>query len=65
MRQTLIRHARLAAALALAALLGGCVYPYGYYGSPYYGYGRPYYAAPPVVAGGVYVGGGYGYRRWR
>ena len=30
------------AALALASVLGGCVYPaYGYYGDGYY-YGRPY-----------------------
>lgn len=60
------------AALALAALLGGCaVYtpypgPYGYpgYAGGYY----PSYVAPPVV-GGVYVGGGWGWgrrhRHWR
>jgi hypothetical protein len=49
------------AALALAALLGGCVaypaYPgYGYNG--YYGgyYGAPYYAGPTVA-----VGGGWGW----
>jgi hypothetical protein len=38
------------AALALAALLGGCVYaPYPGYGG---GYGVPYYAGPTVAFGG-------------
>ncbi len=64
MRHPVFRHARLVAALGLAALLGGCVYPYGYYGYPYAYGGYPVYAAPPVV-GGVFIGGGYGYRRWR
>ncbi len=38
------------AALALAALLGGCVYP----AYPGYGgyYGAPYYAGPTVAFGG-------------
>ena len=47
-------------ALALAALLGGCVYPaypgYGYYG------GGPYYGGGGVVAyggGGGWHGGGW------
>ncbi len=49
------------AALALVALLGGCVYPaypgYGYYGGGYGGYyGAPYYAGPTVA-----VGGGWGW----
>lgn len=59
------------AALAFAALLGGCaVYtPYpGYYGYPAYAGAYPAYVAPPVV-GGVYVGGGWGWHRghryWR
>lgn len=52
---------RCLAALALAALLGGCVVPVpypGYYAPPVYA-GAPYPAyAPPPVPGGVYVGGG-------
>jgi hypothetical protein len=42
------------AALALAGLLGGCVYP----AYPGYGgyYGAPYYAGPTVA-----VGGGWGW----
>jgi hypothetical protein len=47
------------AALALAALLGGCVYPAypaypgygGYYGGGGY-YGAPYYAGPTIAFGG-------------
>lgn len=56
--------ARLAAALALTALLGGCVaYPYGYggYSYPYYGSAYPAYSAPPVFAGGLFLGGGWGH----
>jgi hypothetical protein len=52
-------------ALALVALLGGCVYPaypgYGYGGGPYYG-GSPYYGGGGVVAfggGGGWRGGGW------
>jgi hypothetical protein len=38
------------AVLALAGLLGGCVYsPYPAYGG---GYGAPYYAGPTVAFGG-------------
>jgi uncharacterized protein len=52
------------AALALAALLGGCVYPaypgYGYYDGGYYG-GAPYYGGGGAV---VAVGGG-GCWGWR
>ncbi len=63
MRSTALRRARLLAVLGLAALLGGCYYPYGYYGYPGGYYGYPAYAARP----GVFVGGGYGYGygRWR
>ena len=46
-----------AAALALAALLGGCVAYPAYPGYPVYGY-----AAPPVYYGGYYGYGG-GWRR--
>jgi hypothetical protein len=51
-------------ALALAALLGGCVaypaYPgYGYYGGGYYGGG--YYGAPYYSGGVVAFGGGWGW----
>ena len=54
----------IAAALAMAALLGGCVaYPVGggYYSRPYYA--PPAYAVvtPPVIG---YWGGGYGHH-WR
>ena len=55
--------ARLGVALALTALLGGCVaYPYGYggYSYPYYGSAYPAYSAPPVFAGGLFFGGGWG-----
>jgi hypothetical protein len=45
------------AALALAALLGGCVAYPAYPGYPVYGYG---YGAAPVYYGGYY-GGHYGY----
>ena len=47
-----------AAALALAAMLGGCVAYPAYPGYPVYGY-----AAAPVYYGGYYGGhyGGYGY----
>jgi hypothetical protein len=56
-------------ALALAALLGGCVaypaYPgYGYYGGGYYGggyYGGGYYGAPYYSGGVVAFGGGWGW----
>ncbi len=53
-----------AVAFAGMLALGGCYYgPYGY---PGYYYGYPGYAyAPPPAAGGVFVGGGYGYRSWR
>jgi hypothetical protein len=53
-----------AAAIALAAMLGGCVYyPYGGYG---YGYGYPYgysYAYAPTFgfAVGSWGGGWYGH----
>lgn len=55
------------AALGLAAALGGCVYPYGYYSYGYgYGYGSPYgygyYAGPSV---GIAVGGWRGGRWYR
>lgn len=52
------------AAIGIAALLGGCVYPYGYYGYPYgYGYGYPYgygYAGPSVA----FDFGGWGHPGW-
>src|SRR5215475_5380553 len=51
------------AALALAGLLGGCVYPaypgYGYYGGGYYG--GPYYGGGGAVVA-VGGGGGWGWR---
>jgi hypothetical protein len=65
------------AAVALAAALGGCYYPAGYYGYGYgygspYGYGYPGYAyAGPTVAfgvggwgGGWYDHGWYGHDHW-
>ena len=55
------------AALAVAALLGGCVYPaYPGYGYGYNGgyYGAPYYAGPTVAFGtGWGWHGGEGGRR--
>ena len=56
-----LRHRRLLplAALALAALLGGCVYP----AYPGYGYGGGYYGGPYYGGGGVVAyGGGWGWR---
>jgi hypothetical protein len=50
------------AALALAALLGGCVYaPYPGYGGGYYG--APYYAGPTVAFGGGW--GWHDHGGWR
>jgi hypothetical protein len=47
-------------ALALAMLLGGCVYYPGY---PGYGYsGGGYYGAPYYGGGAVAYGGGWGWR---
>ena len=54
----------IAAALAMAALLGGCVaYPVGggYYSRPYYAPPAYAVATPPVIG---YWGGGYGHH-WR
>jgi len=58
------RGLRPIAAIALVALLGGCVYPaypgYGYGYNGYYGggyYGAPYYAGPTVA-----FGTGWGWR---
>ena len=54
-------------ALALAALLGGCVaYPagpgYPSYGYGYgYGYGAPYYSGTYIGVGGGWHGGGGGW----
>ncbi len=57
-RQSVLRLMLPLVALGLAAVLGGCVvYPaYPAYPAYGYGYGTPYY-------GGVYVGGGGGWRR--
>jgi hypothetical protein len=58
-------------AVALATLLGGCVYApypgYGYYGGGYYGggyYGGPYYGGGVVAFGGGWHEGWHG-RGWR
>jgi hypothetical protein len=48
------------AVLALAALLGGCVYAYPGYGG-YYGGGGGYYGAPYYPSGVVAFGGGWGW----
>lgn len=58
-RRALLPVAALAGLVALSGCYYGPYYPYGYYGYPGYGY-----AAPPVV-GGVFVGGAYGYHRYR
>jgi hypothetical protein len=52
-----LRNLLVVGTLALAGLLGGCVYypGYGSYGSGYYGgsyYGGPYYSGGAVVAYG-------------
>ncbi|AKJ66983.1 hypothetical protein PATSB16_05450 [Pandoraea thiooxydans] len=60
---------KLLTALALTALLAGCVVapPYGYYApGPAYGYGYNYYDnyyyGPPTVTFGVGFGGGWHHR---
>jgi hypothetical protein len=54
------------AAIGIAALVGGCVYPYGYNGYGY-GYGYPYgygYAYAPASVNFAYGGGGWGHPDW-
>jgi hypothetical protein len=64
---SVFRHRRALplAAIALAALLGGCVYPaypgYGYYGGGYGGGYGGYYGAPYYSGGVVAFGGGWGW----
>src|SRR3954454_14894983 len=68
---------KITIAAAVAALLGGCATvpydydaPYAYGPGPSYPYGYPYnqdYYGPPVISGGVVIGGGFGFDRgdWR
>jgi hypothetical protein len=54
--------------LALAILLGGCVYApypgYGYYGGGGGYYGAPYYGGGVVAYGGGWRDGGWHDRHW-
>lgn len=62
---SLARRLLPAAALLLLAALSGCAYGYGY-GYPYPAYSYYGYYGPPVVTGGVFVGGGWwGRPGWR
>ncbi len=59
-----VRRIRFPAALLLLATLAGCVYGPAYPGYPAYSYYG--YYGPPVVTGGVFVGGGWwGHPGWR
>ncbi len=65
---SLARRLLPAAALLLLAALSGCVYGPAYpaYGYPYPAYSYYGYYGPPVVTGGVFVGGGWwGHPGWR
>ncbi len=61
-----LRNLLVVGILALAGLLGGCVYypGYGYYGSGYYGgyYGGPYYGGAVVAYGDGWHRGGWWHR---
>jgi hypothetical protein len=68
---SLVRRFLPIVSLALLTALAGCVYGPGYgygYSYPAYPYSYPYYGyyGPPVVSGGVFVGGGWwGHPGWR